>query len=571
MKKLIFLVLLESAIALSSNAQSTRYFVRDIGHPYPVVENTNSVVQLPNGSYMTFGETLSNAVFIKTDSYGNTLIDSVYADTAYTTLWVDAHLESDGNIIVAGWHYKNNIMNETDSTENMWLVKMDTTGNIIWSSLLGDTLVPSDAMCVKKTLDGGYILGGFADLIPQQGIIIKTDSMRHKLWEIILGGTFNDDAFNDVVILPDSGFAFTGYHNDAAPNNTGDLWFVRTDKNGTIIKDTTYNFSGNNNLGTENVGGGIGLSHDGGYIIGGYYDDTANGRGLLIKLNSDYSVAWQKGVTGASNAPVYSYLSKIIVLPDGSIIGSGAISGYTSGFAGYIIKFDSSGNEIWKRYYKLSSPGYYDYFYGIDTTSDGGFILCGRSENPNGPNDPFIKTNCLGFVAPPTASFRDSLGYYSTVYFTNTSINTDTCYWNWGDGSSIQMVRADSTTPVLHTYTSQGPFNVMLIAIACGEADTIIVQTPLVTGIPNPDVNEKQVFIYPNPNDGSFTLSYNLSSSNSQLFIKDVTGRIVYVQNINGLSGKESIDVSGLSNGVYFYQIRNNKETVQGKFVKESF
>src|ERR1035437_1848235 len=145
MKTLIFLVLLESAIALSSNAQSTRYFVRDIGHPYPVVENTNSVVQLPNGSYMTFGETLSNAVFIKTDSYGNTLIDSVYADTAYTTLWVDAHLESDGNIIVAGWHYKNNIMNEKESTENMWLVKMDTTGNIIWSSLLGDTLVPSDA------------------------------------------------------------------------------------------------------------------------------------------------------------------------------------------------------------------------------------------------------------------------------------------------------------------------------------------------------------------------------------------------------------------------------------------
>jgi hypothetical protein len=88
---------------------------------------------------------------------------------------------------------------------------------------------------------------------------------------------------------------------------------------------------------------------------------------------------------------------------------------------------------------------------------------------------------------------------------------------------------------------------------------------------PSPKQDNKkyinQLNVYPNPNNGTFTLYYNLSSPNAELKINDVLGRTVYKQNIIGKEGKQTIDASILSNGIYFYQIRNDKETFQGKFV----
>lgn len=78
------------------------------------------------------------------------------------------------------------------------------------------------------------------------------------------------------------------------------------------------------------------------------------------------------------------------------------------------------------------------------------------------------------------------------------------------------------------------------------------------------------ISIYPNPNNGTFTLSYSqLQIPNSQFIIVDVLGRTVYTHYIYNIEGKETIDVSDLSNGVYFYQLINGKETLRGKFVKE--
>ena len=77
----------------------------------------------------------------------------------------------------------------------------------------------------------------------------------------------------------------------------------------------------------------------------------------------------------------------------------------------------------------------------------------------------------------------------------------------------------------------------------------------------------QSISIYPNPNNGNFTLSYHLSSPNNELKITDVLGRTVYTYNIAQQEGTQTIDVSTLSNGVYFYKISNEKETTSGKFV----
>ena len=68
------------------------------------------------------------------------------------------------------------------------------------------------------------------------------------------------------------------------------------------------------------------------------------------------------------------------------------------------------------------------------------------------------------------------------------------------------------------------------------------------------------VSIFPNPNEGNFTLSYNFSSKinaqdNASLQIFDITGRMVYSYSLTALKGNEIIDASLLNNGIYYWEV----------------
>ena len=81
--------------------------------------------------------------------------------------------------------------------------------------------------------------------------------------------------------------------------------------------------------------------------------------------------------------------------------------------------------------------------------------------------------------------------------------------------------------------------------------------------------NNHGINIYPDPNQGSFTLTYShLSTSYSQFIIKDVLGRTVYTHNIFNIDGKETISVSDLSSGIYYWEMMSKQGIVgTGKIV----
>jgi hypothetical protein len=68
--------------------------------------------------------------------------------------------------------------------------------------------------------------------------------------------------------------------------------------------------------------------------------------------------------------------------------------------------------------------------------------------------------------------------------------------------------------------------------------------------------------IFPNPNDGNFTLSYNLLTTDGEFDIKDMTGRLIYKQKIERLLGISIINVSEISAGIYYWEIYNSKEII---------
>lgn len=69
-----------------------------------------------------------------------------------------------------------------------------------------------------------------------------------------------------------------------------------------------------------------------------------------------------------------------------------------------------------------------------------------------------------------------------------------------------------------------------------------------------------QAKLYPNPNNGSFTLAYDLKKNNdAEVLIYDVTGKVVYKTSLDNLDNMKQINTNNLHNGIYFIQLIHDK------------
>ncbi|MEI6817761.1 MAG: T9SS type A sorting domain-containing protein, partial [Bacteroidota bacterium] len=79
------------------------------------------------------------------------------------------------------------------------------------------------------------------------------------------------------------------------------------------------------------------------------------------------------------------------------------------------------------------------------------------------------------------------------------------------------------------------------------------------------------ILIFPNPASNTLTIRKQSGFMNFEIRIMDVFGKMVHSQGLTNAS-KTTIDISQLSGGIYFYEVRSGLQTsasVRGKFVKE--
>lgn len=144
------------------------------------------------------------------------------------------------------------------------------------------------------------------------------------------------------------------------------------------------------------------------------------------------------------------------------------------------------------------------------------------------------------------------------VNFTNTSTNGATYAWTFGDGTTSTLQNPT------HTYVANGNYSVELIVYS---ADTCFTDTEIqninigTTGI-DKATNNKKINIYPNPANSFIEIKTDLDYSS--VSIMDVTGKA-----IKQLDSQTKIDISDLTNGIYFIKITGKENTVIRKFVKE--
>jgi hypothetical protein len=201
----------------------------------------------------------------------------------------------------------------------------------------------------------------------------------------------------------------------------------------------------------------------------------------VARLDSNFQIIWKKDLGGLKFNPgqlgTKHMINKFAIVGDSAYVGAYfrvekvqlPDTLVTEGHVRLVNGSTINGNLNWIRDYNFYplGEGIFKPQYEIrdvEKTQDGGFIFVGEARNPdslviNAPGQLgyILKTNCLGFLDDPQASFSATTKTDSmSVNFQNTSLMGGSFQWSFGDGTVFntgENVGFDTTQPsVSHTY-----------------------------------------------------------------------------------------------------------------------
>ncbi|UCE37750.1 MAG: Ig-like domain-containing protein [Thermoplasmata archaeon] len=301
---------------------------------------------------------------------------------------------SDGGYIITGYTL-------SYGGYDVWLIKTNSTGDEEWNTTFGGGWDEDEGRSVQETSDGGFIITGVTYSISPDGDVwlIKTNDTGVEEWSNNYGGSLGDVG-NSVQQTPDGGYIIAGQTASWGAGNN-DAWLIKTDSGGDLKWNRTFGGS------FGDVGQEVQVTSDKGYIITGSTSSWGAGKAdaWVIKVSGLGSEVWNKTLGGEGSDYGYS----VQETSDGGYI----MTGYTNSFGAnnynaWLIKTDSSGNELWNESFGGSDD---DRGYSVQETSDGGFIVTGKTNSYSvGSSDLWlIKINSSG-IEQWNRTFGGSLG-----------------------------------------------------------------------------------------------------------------------------------------------------------------
>ena len=267
---------------------------------------------------------------VKTDSQGNMQWNKTYggAQDDFATSVVETH---DAGYSLAGW---------TNSFgaggEDLWLVKTDYFGNMVWNRTYGAQFY-DEAHALIQTGDGGYAVAGNTALAngTEDALLIKTDPSGNMQWNQTYGGAKLQTALS-IVQLSDNTYALAGYTSSLG-GSTNPL-LLKTDPAGTLQWNKTYGGTNNNHAYS------MWHSSDGGFILAGdtktSIDEPSNY--LVIKTDSSGNMEWDRANDASTDNTAYS----VIQASDGGVVLAGVTNAVGYGDDALIVKLGGNSNVV---------------------------------------------------------------------------------------------------------------------------------------------------------------------------------------------------------------------------------
>ena len=490
-----------------------------------------SIIELSGGGFMAGGSSASGIGgdksesclgesdfwVVKLNTSGGLIWQKTIGGSDFETIY-EIIQNPDGSFLLAGNSGSGISGNKTEINFGIldyWLVKMGPSGALLWQHTIGGSDIDMFYReSVKRTLDGGYILGGYSkseisgnktvEPIGNEDFwLVKVNGLGEIEWQKTIGGSMSDYLYSTHQ-LKDGSYFLAGYSSsnatgDKSENNIGggaDYWIVKLTG---ACKPTTE--------------------------ICNSIDDNCDGN-----IDEDLEVTVTISPSGATTFCQGSNVS-LIATHNGDAVQWKKNGVNIVGATSASLLVNATGNYTCMAYSDCD-------------TNTSSIITVTVNKNPKaiisagGPTE-FCAGGSVSLTETPSVG----------------------CSYQWYKGAS--PIAGATTTTYVATTAGNYKCRVTKTATGCFKNSNGIVVTITCKESENENI-APTISIYPNPTSGHLNINTDIMITAIKIF--NNSGAVV--QQITNWQG-ESIDVSLLASGVYYLQLFSATTTMQKIFVKE--
>ncbi len=437
--------------------------------PDDIPENIHGIVTVPAGGVAIVGNT---TVYQQGKDAMFSLLDTALIATATRLFWTpgpddeesgySARQTADGGYLLCGEKY------DPDNREDVWLIKTDASGNVIWEKSTGSSgidvvrtldLSGNDAFVVtgfsydvqlgepavlfvrkfdlsgnelwvsffplnipnfntytliRSLADGGYLIALSAPLISatRKPTLLRLDAQGNEIWSKVYEDFSTNSFLRNLIETPEGNLLGVG------ASATGVLQATLFDASGEILWGEEYG-------GQNGIGYGVAAMPDGHFVISGFTNSDGSGNDSLYvaKIDALGIPLWEQYIEGDAYFWPRAHINETGEVFITTSIATSAEEEYTE-----IRKLDATtGATLWtSEIHDLQNV----LFFESQITDDGGFMLFGYADNNNSRDYCLVKTNAEGVV-----NTRNTWDYATVLQVFPSPAQAD-IYLSWDDPHS---------------------------------------------------------------------------------------------------------------------------------------
>lgn len=364
-RRILTLVFCLIAVATTATAQSlvwSKHYGGYFNEGGYGCQTTSDGGYVAIGSTYSFGSGDHDLYIIRIDSVGDTLWAKT-AGGAGTDHGRDVQVTSDGGFVCVG-----STTSFGAGNSDLFLCRFNQSGDLLWSKTIGGTAA-DEGWSIRETSDDNFILcgttsstgAGYADLW-----LVKVDASGNLLWSRTFGGAGGEsgmavrEAWDGYVAVGSTGSFGEGYSSVYLTKTSFDgdsLWAVTL---GGTRADYGYSLEITDEYGLLIVGAtnSYGLGYNDAYVI---------------KTSSTGVVEWERTFGGTRDDRAYA----VSYTADGNYVVTGTTESSGAGASDiYVIKITPLGQQLWSTTQGGSQS---DYCRSICVDAKGNYLLAGYS------------------------------------------------------------------------------------------------------------------------------------------------------------------------------------------------